>query len=366
MIWALVGTFLISLVAFGVFFRYISFFKIKRVYKLLILSGLILMGSAPLRSQCNLHFIFVFETILFALTLFRDLIWGLAYKAEKILKLKISSPFFIKTLKKANYVTLALATFCTLNALYEGQKVPDLKLVEIPSEKITKTQTIVLLSDIHISRAVSSDKIKKIVEKTNEQQPDFIVLAGDIIDDDVEKIASKIELLRDLHAKCGVYFVAGNHEFYVGYEKSVAALKRLNFTFLANDGVQINDEIFLAGVPDFFSSKYHALKIDLDKAFAKSHREYRILVSHTPIDFKEKNNFDLELAGHTHGGQIFPGHILAALYNNFYLAGLYEMQNASLYISRGAGQWGPQMRFLAPSEITIIKIRAWGREALQP
>lgn len=79
-------------------------------------------------------------------------------------------------------------------------------------------------------------------------------------------------------------------------------------------------------------------------------------MSHTPADFGKNNAFDLEVSGHTHGGQIFPFHIFTKLYNK-YLAGLYETDNdAAIYVSRGSGQWGPQMRFLAPAEITILKL----------
>ena len=79
-------------------------------------------------------------------------------------------------------------------------------------------------------------------------------------------------------------------------------------------------------------------------------------MSHTPVDFGKDNIFDLEVSGHTHGGQIFPFHVLAKLHNR-YLAGLYQMENgAQIYVTRGAGQWGPQMRFLAPSEITVIRL----------
>ena len=80
-------------------------------------------------------------------------------------------------------------------------------------------------------------------------------------------------------------------------------------------------------------------------------------MSHTPADFGKENLFDLEVSGHTHGGQIFPFHIPAKLKNK-YLAGKYRMENgAEIYVTRGAGQWGPQMRLLAPSEITVLILK---------
>ena len=162
--------------------------------------------------------------------------------------------------------------------------------------------------------------------------------------------------MKGLKAKEGIYFVTGNHEFYAGYKPTVETLKKLGFTFLENGGVSLED-IYIAGIPDTFSGHFYGKNADLEKTFAESgDNRYRILLSHTPTDFGRQNNFNLEISGHTHGGQIFPFHILTLLHNK-YLAGLYKRENnAHIYVTRGAGQWGPQMRFLAPSEITVIKL----------
>lgn len=183
------------------------------------------------------------------------------------------------------------------------------------------------------------------------------MLAGDIIDDEPGRVLETAKLLQKLKTSGGIYFVTGNHEFYAGYEPSVNLLKELGFSFLENSGTAIQDQLYIAGIPDLFSAPSHKLQIDPAAAFQNAAPgQFRLLMSHTPADFGKNNAFDLEVSGHTHGGQIFPFHIFTKLYNK-YLAGLYETDNdAAIYVSRGSGQWGPQMRFLAPAEITILKL----------
>lgn len=297
----------------------------------------------------GLYFIFIGCIILFTLTI----------AADAVMKIISYTPLAdsVKNGLRLNYLLPVLAVLCSSYALYAGIKVPEVKEVTLISSKIRSEQTIVLLSDIHIHRAISPEKVKAIVEKTNALKPDLILLNGDIIDDDTKRIADISELLRDLKARQGIYFVTGNHEFYAGYKDTVDELQKLGFRLLENDGIAIGD-IYLAGIPDLFSGKTFGKQADISQAFAKATPEqFRLLMSHTPADFGKDNCFDLEVSGHTHGGQIFPFHIFTKWYNR-YLAGLYQLENkAQLYVSRGAGQWGPQMRFLAPAEITVIKLR---------
>ena len=135
----------------------------------------------------------------------------------------------------------------------------------------------------------------------------------------------------------------------------VKTMKEAGFTVLINSGIMTDSNIYVGGIPDpgGFRSSSGAIS-DPDQAFtASSASDYRILLSHTPKDFPA-TSFDLEIAGHTHGGQIMPFHFLAKIYNT-YLAGLYKITDEkSIYVSRGAGQWGPQMRFMAPSEISEL------------
>lgn len=354
------------LVTSFLFFRYVIFLDISLVQKSIIFALFVLMGCIPLLVSYSLenvfgaaypiyryalYFIFIGCIILFALTIFRDAIWMIGCKTG-----------FLPAISKIGYykvdlITIVLSLLMTTWALYEGIKTPDLKITNLLSDKIKQEQTIAVLSDLHIHRVINPNKIKEIVERTNEQKPDVILLAGDIIDDDVDQVSEITALLKNLKAKNGIYFVTGNHEFYAGYKETVDELKKLGFIFLENNGQLINEQLYIAGIPDLFSSTSHGINIDINKAFAESNSsKYNLLMSHTPADFAQNNNFDLQVSGHTHGGQIFPFHIFAKLHNK-YLAGIYDLDNkAKIYVSRGAGQWGPQMRFLAPSEISIIKL----------
>ena len=141
-------------------------------------------------------------------------------------------------------------------ALYAGTKIPDFKEITLSSPQINRKRTIVVLSDLHIHRVINPEKIKGIVAKTNAQNPDIILLAGDVIDDNVKSVSSTISLLKGLKAKEGIYFVTGNHEFYDGYKPTVETLKKLGFTFLENGGVSLED-IYIAGIPDTFSGHFY-------------------------------------------------------------------------------------------------------------
>lgn len=305
-----------------------------------------------------LYFLFVFCIILFTVTVLRDAIWTVVYALGQVFKAaQTVSPFFKTVLVRLNIILLVFSFFCTCWAYYEGVRIPAVKTVELASPKIKRPVTIAVLSDLHIHRVIDPEKIKGVVQKTNAENPDVILLAGDIIDDETSRVSETAELLRDLKAPGGVHFVTGNHEFYAGYEPSVSLLKGLGFSFLENSGAALQDQLYIAGIPDLFSAPAHKLSIDPAAAFQNAGPDrFRLLMSHTPADFGKENAFDLEVSGHTHGGQIFPFHIFTKLYNK-YLAGLYEMENkAAIYVSRGSGQWGPQMRFLAPAEITILKL----------
>ncbi len=366
---AITTSFLGCLVTLSLYFRYIYFINTSATCKLISLIIAIIFGCIPLLIsykyedlfgnfypiyRYSLYYIYVGCIILFTLSIFRDIIWIIAHK---ISPQHITSPFTLKTHLINNIISIGLTIILTTYALLEGITTPEIKTSTLYSDKITTPFKIAVLSDLHIHRTINPQKIENIINKTNQENADIILLAGDIIDDEVNKIQAISQLLTNLKAKQGIYFVTGNHEFYTGYKETTNELKKLGFTFLENSGTSITPNIYLAGIPDWFSANHHQIPISLPTALKNStNSQYKILMSHTPVDFGKQNNFDLEISGHTHGGQIFPFHIFVKLANK-YLSGLYPMNNnAQIYISNGAGQWGPQMRFLAPSEISIITI----------
>lgn len=300
------------------------------------------------------YFIYIFVVILFTLTLLRDFVWMIL----SFISDKITSPLNLRIVHSVNLITIIIAFFCTISADYEGKKIPQIKTTTIFSDKITENKKIIVLSDLHLSRTISPEKIKDIVQKTNEQQPDAVLLVGDIIDDDVQYVKPLINILKNLSAPDGIFFTTGNHEFYVGYEQSVHLIKTAGFKALENEAIAINDSFYIGGVPDIPSSRRFHHSANVKEAFKDvPPSAFRLLMSHTPVLYTPDDPIDFIVSGHTHGGQIFPFHIFSWLYNHHYLAGLYQIDDKKqIYVSRGTGQWGPQMRFLAPAEISVIHI----------
>ena len=156
-----------------------------------------------------------------------------------------------------------------------------------------------------------------------------------------------------------MYAVSGNHEFYINPDQVKTAFMMMGIHYLVNEGVFVKGNVYLAGVSDErFKTKLTSDK-DIENALQGAKlSDYKILFAHRPCVYKtaRKNNVDLVVSGHTHGGQIFPFHIISKIMNG-YLSGLYHKDNSFLYVTRGAGQWGPQMRLFAPSEISLIKVQ---------
>ena len=133
-----------------------------------------------------------------------------------------------------------------------------------------------------------------------------------------------------------------------------------------NEGVQVTPQLYLAGVPDYRSVRQISDSVDIVRALSSAQpSDYKILLSHRPklIDTLVPKQIDLQLSGHTHGGQVFPHHFTVKLFNK-YLSGLYQTRHGKLYVTSGAGQWGAQMRLFAPSEITVIRLIAEAHDVL--
>lgn len=308
-------------------------------------------GPFALMMQYILYFIYITAVILFSITLFRDVIWTLLALVFE----KIPSPFNGKALSSVNLYTFILAFLCAISALYAGLRVPAVKEIEIFSNSIKKEKTIVVLSDLHLSRSVFPSKIKGIVKAVNALNPDIVVMPGDTVDDKPLYTQELVKELGNLKARQGVYFTSGNHEFYVGYHTSVQQLQSEGFRLLDNNSVNL-DYVCLAGIPDYPSAKRNGMPVNQND-LCQDVLNYRILLSHTPISPVDAKA-DLVISGHTHGGQIFPFHLFSWLFNSRFLAGLYQVTpSRGIYVTRGSGQWGPQMRFLAPAEITVLKLR---------
>lgn len=308
--------------------------------------------------------LFGFVFILFTMLMLRDVLWYIVYGFAKLCHIHSwqLNPKNIDVLDHANVIVVFISMILSGYAYHQGTKVPDFKEITVKSSKIAKDIKAIHISDMHITRTTSPARIQEIVNKINMQLPDIILMTGDILDDDISKVGPQVEALSNLSARYGIYSSAGNHEFYNGLGQWVFKFKQLKFKTLFNRGELVdNTNIFVAGIPDSHTAISHpTFNVDFIKTLKGSnHKNFRILLSHNPdmIDNITEVNFGLQLSGHTHGGQIFPFHFLVKKANK-YLAGEYKVNGVTLYVSRGAGTWGPPMRLFAPSDITVINLKA--------
>jgi len=239
--------------------------------------------------------------------------------------------------------------------------------VEVRLAKLPKALdgfSIVQLSDLHVGLTIDRVFVQRVVDLTNDLKPDLIALTGDFVDGKVENLRDEIAPLANLRAKHGVFAVTGNHEYYSGVDPWIAEISRLGARYLRNDLVAIGEPgaaFDLSGVDDHGAHSYRGHGEDLAKATAKRNPDHAlVLLAHQPRQVRRASKFgvDLQLSGHTHGGQIWPWHYAVKLQQHGMLAGRYQHGNTQLYVTRGCGYWGPPVRLLAPLEITRVILRS--------
>jgi predicted MPP superfamily phosphohydrolase len=223
------------------------------------------------------------------------------------------------------------------------------RLVKLPGPKFEKPLRIVHLSDLHLGPVHSLAYFERLVDRTNREDPDLVLVTGDFIDGRLtDEMFAPINGL-----KAPVYFTMGNHEEYAGMEEFLAHLSRTKAVPLCNRKVEFGN-IILAGIG--FDWSVGGLGKMVSKV-APAGGKYSILMSHGPpaFDAARKAGFDLTLSGHTHGGQFWPFSMFGRLLVR-YRAGLYEREGKRLFVTTGAGTWGPPLRLGTSSEMAIIEI----------
>jgi predicted MPP superfamily phosphohydrolase len=238
----------------------------------------------------------------------------------------------------------------------------DVTLARLPRE--LDGFSIVQLSDLHVGMTIDREFVQRVVDQANALKPDLVVLTGDLVDGRVEDLHDEAAPLGNLRSRHGTYAVTGNHEYYSGADPWLAALGAMGITYLRNQRISIGDgaaSFDLAGVDDHSARGYKGHGEDLAAALDGRDRERAVvLLAHQPRQVRRAAKFgvDLQLSGHTHGGQIWPWHYLVRLQQGGLLAGRYQFDDTQLYVTRGCGYWGPPVRLLAPLEITRVILRA--------
>jgi predicted MPP superfamily phosphohydrolase len=213
---------------------------------------------------------------------------------------------------------------------------------------------IVQISDVHVGPTIGKSFIEDIVARINALEPDVVAITGDLVDGSVDDLEQHVAPLAKIRAKHGVYFVTGNHEYYSGVRDWIPHLGKLGIKVLQNERVRIggDDGFDLAGIDDPTGDP------DLGKALeGRDPSRGCVLLAHQPraITLADKLGVDLQLSGHTHGGQMFPWNLLVRLQQPF-VAGLHQLSHAQIYVSCGTGYWGPPMRVGTTAEITEIEL----------
>ena len=263
-------------------------------------------------------------------------------------------------------LALAIATVGFVNA----RRTARVREVEVPLPGLPAALhgfTIAQISDVHVGPTIKGPYVQRIVDAVNALQADAVAVTGDLVDGRVQDLAVHVAPLAALRSRHGTFFVTGNHEYYSGAHEWIAELQRLGVQVLLNEHVVLRHDgahLVLAGVAD--STAHHfdpRHKSDPQRALhgAPADAGLRVLLAHQPrsAEAAAQAGFDVQLSGHTHGGQYWPWNLFVRLQQP-YTAGLARLQQLWIYTSRGTGYWGPPLRFGAPSEITRLRFVGGG------
>ncbi|WNM42976.1 metallophosphoesterase [Micromonospora halotolerans] len=244
---------------------------------------------------------------------------------------------------------------------------PRLDRVRIPLAKLPRAMDglrIATVSDIHLGPLRGRAHTERIVAMINRLDADLVAVVGDLVDGSVAELGPAAEPLRDLRSRYGSFFVTGNHEYYSGVEEWVREVDRLGLRVLQNERQEIRARggvLDLAGVNDVTAAGT-GLAAPADYAAALGDRDPSrpvVLLAHQPVAAHEAAKFgvDLQLSGHTHGGQMVPFNLLVKLQQPV-VSGLGEVDGTKVYVTNGAGFWGPPVRVGAPPQVTLVELRA--------
>ncbi len=290
-----------------------------------------------------------------------SLIYDLNLSVFKRVPFKQNRRRFIKIVFDTTMLVLAFSYL--FKGLKGGLSRPVLNNVNIKIKDFSKEDYIIIqLSDLHVGRTIQRDFVEDLVRRANAEKPNIVVITGDLIDHDINQIKDDLQDLVNISAP--TYFILGNHEYFHGATEIIEHVKSLGITVLLNENLQINDNgihFNLIGLTDVIGERIGEYPMDVEKAYKGINPDIpSIVLGHQPKSILALNTkpCDLMLSGHTHGGQIFPFGLLVMI-DQPYLAGLYQHnEKQQIFVSRGAGYWGPPIRVMAPSEISKIIIKA--------
>jgi uncharacterized protein len=313
-------------------------------------------------AAAGLFFMGLFSSLLVA-TLLRDVL----LLAARLVHAAWPGLFSIDALSLSSALAvLAVAVVATLVGLWNARRIARVVHVDVPVRGLPDALhgfSIVQISDVHVGSTIRQRYVQGIVDAVNQLDADVVAITGDLVDGSVAELRDHVAPLSTLASRHGSFFVTGNHEYYSGVLPWMAELQRLGIKVLHNEHVVIErggEKLVLAGVTDFGGRHFHEThRSDPQAALAGAPADARakVLLAHQPRTAADAASagFDVQLSGHTHGGQFLPWNFFVRLQQPF-TAGLHRLDELWVYVSRGTGYWGPPKRFGAPSEITKLRL----------
>ena len=294
--------------------------------------------------------------LFFSCSLLIDLYRSVVLLAEFALRKGI--PALSLSSRTAFFLPLSLSVVLALFGYFEALAIHT-EEIEFRSPKILREAgriRIAQISDVHLGLIVRERRLLRILRPVKEFAPDILVSTGDLVDGQASDLAGMAELLQEVRPRYGKFAIVGNHEYYAGLAPSLQFVQRAGFTLLRGEKADVMG-ISIAGADDP-AGKYFGPSRDIsdDELLPPAHPgRFVLFLKHRPFVEKDAlSRFDLQLSGHTHGGQIFPFNLLTRLYYPFDSG--YLDRGSYLYVSAGSGTWGPPIRLFAPAEVTLIEL----------
>jgi predicted MPP superfamily phosphohydrolase len=238
---------------------------------------------------------------------------------------------------------------------------PQLDRIQLPMAKLPRAMDgtrLAVVSDIHLGPLTGANHATRIVDLINSVNADIVCVVGDLVDGSVAELGRFAAPLADIQSRYGAFFVTGNHEYYSGHEEWIEEVARLRVRPLRNERLEING-LDLAGVNDVGGAEFNDAP-DYRRALGdRDTSRPVVLMAHQPVAVVDAAPFgvDLQVSGHTHGGQMAPFNLLVPLQQPV-VSGLGSVDGVPVYVTNGAGWWGPPVRVGAPPQVSVIELRS--------
>jgi predicted MPP superfamily phosphohydrolase len=349
------------------FLRMDRIFHFSAGFKILIITLLILLTFAPLlvRIAESRHLELLARILAYTGYLWMAFIFLFFSLSVIFDAVRFAFKFFPTAVTSIDLINLAFGLAVFLSLVFVVYGYFDAQIIRIKKLEIATGQNlpnggkirIVQISDVHVGIIIKEKRLQVLVDKINEAKPDILVSTGDLLDGELNNVLPLAELFAQIKPQFGKYAVTGNHEYYAGIKKSLAFTRQSGFEVLRDEVKEVAG-INIVGIDDITGRRTGVINknsLATQTMPVIKNDKFLLLLKHQPY-VNSADNFNLQLSGHTHGGQIFPFRLITGLFfeKNY---GYSEVgKSRALYVSRGVGTWGPPVRILAPPEITVIDL----------